>query len=469
MKNNCIYSSSEDYILKLVPTTREKEKFLTSLAELFQKTPCEDYLGILPFSLLTQNHSHIFLKEERKKPLTEYLSHTSFSFSSLCKLAMDLCMGLSFLHHNQILHMDIKPENIFTGPENFFYLGDLDSGIFLSSLEKKKPPPFIEISPGFSAPELLERENPSIQSDIYSFGKTILSLFPQDDKWKEHLPCRHLEKLCLKCSSHHPKDRPENLKEVYLCLKEIKREFSSFSYTYSLSSLSFSNNLSETITIKRKPEKRKFFKFILSFSLCTCLGIFLFFFFPFSENIFPSSFSSPPPLDSNTKIPEDRTFSDKKKIFPVTGPPLKNTCKPLIILNLEDKHLMDITELQSLHSLTYLYLSNNKIIDITPLEPLSNLKELYLNSNLISNLKPLQSMKQLEILLLQDNSIENIEPLSGLSNLRHLDISNNPALCDIHMLTDLTHLEFLNLIGTRVTKKEIKKLKLALPHCKIVR
>ena len=130
---------------------------------------------------------------------------------------------------------------------------------------------------------------------------------------------------------------------------------------------------------------------------------------------------------------------------------------------------MDISELQALHTLKNLYLGNNQIIDISPLESFCNLKRLYLNSNLITDLLPLKSMYQLEILLLQDNNIENIQPISGLYNLKHLDVSNNPALSDINALSDLTNLEFLNLIGTNVSEKQKRKLELALPNCTIIR
>lgn len=92
---------------------------------------------------------------------------------------------VAFLHHQQIIHNDIKPENFQIRQDNsLLYLLDLGNArwqkpgicaslgrLFQRSEER------IRGTPAYMAPELLDGAPPSFQSDVYSIGACLHHLF----------------------------------------------------------------------------------------------------------------------------------------------------------------------------------------------------------------------------------------------------------------------------------------------------
>lgn len=82
----------------------------------------------------------------------------------------DSAAGLKHIHDNNVIHMDIKPENIFLKDTGMFKVGDF--GIAVR----------VPVSGGWEegdgryvAPELLCRSHaPTPGADVYSLGATIL-------------------------------------------------------------------------------------------------------------------------------------------------------------------------------------------------------------------------------------------------------------------------------------------------------
>ena len=71
-------------------------------------------------------------------------------------------------------------------------------------------------------------------------------------------------------------------------------------------------------------------------------------------------------------------------------------------------------------------LSNKGLVNIGDLQFLTNLENLDLSGNKITNLTPLKNLKRLKKLNLNANQVTDISVLAELSNLRQLDIQDNP-------------------------------------------
>ncbi|MBO8166587.1 MAG: leucine-rich repeat domain-containing protein, partial [Kosmotoga sp.] len=112
--------------------------------------------------------------------------------------------------------------------------------------------------------------------------------------------------------------------------------------------------------------------------------------------------------------------------------------------------ISDITGLEYMKNLKYLYLYNNQIADITPLQNLTNLSELYLWNNQITDIMPLQNLTNLSRLELGGNQIADIAPLQNLTNLSGLGLGWN-QITDITPLKNLTNLSWLYLHGNQIT------------------
>ena len=124
--------------------------------------------------------------------------------------------------------------------------------------------------------------------------------------------------------------------------------------------------------------------------------------------------------------------------------------KELTELNLSGNSISDISALGNLTSLQTLNLSGNSIGDIGALASLTNLTELNLSGNkIISDISALRNLTNLQTLNLSNNNISDISALGGLTNLTELDWSYNKNI-SIGALANLTNLQTLDLSGNGI-------------------
>ena len=97
----------------------------------------------------------------------------------LRKIIRDILLGLSELHRQDIVHLDIKPGNILKGKNQNYKLGDLGMARFLAKITEDVSIP--EGDCRYLAKELLSRDVLSClpdlkKSDIFSLGITAYEL-----------------------------------------------------------------------------------------------------------------------------------------------------------------------------------------------------------------------------------------------------------------------------------------------------
>ena len=120
-------------------------------------------------------------------------------------------------------------------------------------------------------------------------------------------------------------------------------------------------------------------------------------------------------------------------------------------LDLSEKGLTNISDIDSFKELTKLNLSGNVTIsDISALGNLTNLEQLDLGGNNISDISVLGNLTNLEQLDLGRNYIDYIGALGGLTNLQTLDLSVN-FISDIGALGNLTNLQTLDLSDNEIS------------------
>lgn len=119
-------------------------------------------------------------------------------------------------------------------------------------------------------------------------------------------------------------------------------------------------------------------------------------------------------------------------------------CKKLMLLDLADNEVSDLTPLKDLKLLQSLTLARNKIADISPLAGLTRLQYLELSENQVEDIAPLAGLTALNSLYLGGNRVSDISPLAGLTRLWSLYLPNN-RITDIGPLAGLARLSSLNL------------------------
>ena len=104
--------------------------------------------------------------------------------------------------------------------------------------------------------------------------------------------------------------------------------------------------------------------------------------------------------------------------------------KGVLILDLSNQGIRDISEIKGLDKLTnlrYLNLNRNQIIEIKGLDNLRILQTLSLENNNISEIKGLDNLNLLENLLLSGNNISQIKGLGNLTSLKRVELRDNPV------------------------------------------
>ncbi|XP_076062050.1 membrane-associated tyrosine- and threonine-specific cdc2-inhibitory kinase-like isoform X2 [Oratosquilla oratoria] len=92
--------------------------------------------------------------------------------SFIWEVLVDLLQGVNHLHSHNLLHMDIKPENIFIGLDGLCKLGDFGLVVDVPEDDVVEA---VEGDPKYLAPECLNSTFGPV-ADIFSVGMTILEL-----------------------------------------------------------------------------------------------------------------------------------------------------------------------------------------------------------------------------------------------------------------------------------------------------
>lgn len=168
--------------------------------------------------------------------LLRYLSTHNINEELIKTILKSILKGLSFIHNQDMVHLDIKPDNILVH-NNIFKIGDLGFAAVGSSTS------FVsEGDSRYMAPELLDEDyNDLTKADIFSLGAMCYELIirkplPQTgDEWSairegvlNDFNCsKKLEKLIREMMSPSPQKRPsaqELLKDPFFKKNIIKTQ-----------------------------------------------------------------------------------------------------------------------------------------------------------------------------------------------------------------------------------------------------
>lgn len=119
-----------------------------------------------------------YIKMEYVNDITKIFSNKSVDVNEVVKLGIDICHALELCSSINIIHNDIKPQNIFFGNDGKYKLGD-----FNISLEKfDKPNNFGTLN--YITPEMYTSRNVNSSTDLYSLGLVMYKLINGDIPFK---------------------------------------------------------------------------------------------------------------------------------------------------------------------------------------------------------------------------------------------------------------------------------------------
>ncbi|MDQ7778085.1 MAG: tetratricopeptide repeat protein [Planctomycetota bacterium] len=162
------------------------------------------------------------------------------TWQEMVPLIVQLCRGLQFIHTHDLVHFDVKPENVLVCAEDHVKLVDFGASRAKRSIQGT--PAVIGTVP-YISPEVLRYDAVDHRADLYGLGVTMYELFarvlPYDSDSKTRVMTDHLEApiprvrkavpglpqeiedLITRLMAKYPAQRPPSANEVIKALSRI--------------------------------------------------------------------------------------------------------------------------------------------------------------------------------------------------------------------------------------------------------
>lgn len=232
-----------EYYRKLIRNIASEFQYLARLKGNSYIVNYEDHVII---ESLDEMRWDVLIKTELLTPLVEHEIAHDFSEQDVMRLGMDICRALRYCGQYNILHRDIKPDNIFIAPSGDYKLGDFGIARMVeeTNAELSRKGTYT-----YMAPEVFHGQKYGRQADLYSLGLVMYKLlnhgripfmppYPSkiefDDAEKafaermsgKPLPepqtgSAKLRRIVMRACAYDPADRYENAEEMLTDLEEL--------------------------------------------------------------------------------------------------------------------------------------------------------------------------------------------------------------------------------------------------------
>lgn len=147
-----------------------------------------------------------------------------FSLNESCSIMLQLCDALIEVHSKNIVHRDIKPQNVYYASDGEIKLGDFGISVLLGSGMNVNENKKVMGTAQYLAPELVYGEKATFQSDIYAMGVTFFELLtgrvPFDGKNPHDVAVMQVEKEVPSPLTINP-DLPKEVE--YIIFKAVNK------------------------------------------------------------------------------------------------------------------------------------------------------------------------------------------------------------------------------------------------------
>ncbi|RXJ87629.1 serine/threonine-protein kinase [Arcobacter sp. CECT 8985] len=174
----------ESNIVAKIPNSKLKEHkdvstLLYSEYRFLRKLNHPNIVKVLDFGIDKKSNIPYIILEYIEGKLLKDLPFFEMSKKFKLDIFKTLVKTINYLHSNNIIHADINPSNIIINDQNHLTL--IDFGISKSIKNEEE----IELNysnvkaynPNYCAPEILENELPTIESDYFSIASICFELF----------------------------------------------------------------------------------------------------------------------------------------------------------------------------------------------------------------------------------------------------------------------------------------------------
>ncbi len=202
------------------------------------------------------NKIYYIMKKINGKPLSRYIKQgeveNADDVAKVLSVFLKVCDAVAYAHSRNVIHRDIKPDNVMVGDYGEVYL--VDWGIALDVSDDKNISGSMSGTPMYMSPEQARKEQATKSSDIYCLGTTFYHVlsgqFPYSSKnvemfWEHKrkgilnlgesktIP-KPLLAICKKCMAAKPQDRYPDIQSLISELRIYQSGGMVDTYQYSL-------------------------------------------------------------------------------------------------------------------------------------------------------------------------------------------------------------------------------------------
>ena len=242
-------ADGKQYALKVVPIDEPEEmKYLQQAEHEFHISQKLHHANLIKIHALEAKKDWLF-RVKKVHLLIEYVNGKTLdevpplSLPKLARVFAQVAAGLAHMHRRDVLHADIKPNNVMLSRSGEVKV--IDYGL---AWVKGEPKSRVQGTPEYMAPETAKRKLINERTDVYNFGATMYRLVtfrlppstvPENDMdvdpelWLRQLKpvqeCnaaapKELTDLIHRCLSFDAHKRPERMSEVQGALDRLVDE-----------------------------------------------------------------------------------------------------------------------------------------------------------------------------------------------------------------------------------------------------
>ncbi len=167
------YAKADDYFAGVLRDIVSEIQILSTLSESGINNIVRYYENDIVETQSPRSYD-IYILMEFLTPFPDYFDSRTFTVRDVIALGRDILSALISCHGKNIIHRDIKDDNIFVSPEGVYKLGDFGVS---KALKDKSRAESVKGTPNFIAPEVyLGKEKYDNTVDVYSLGIVLYKL-----------------------------------------------------------------------------------------------------------------------------------------------------------------------------------------------------------------------------------------------------------------------------------------------------
>lgn len=164
---------TDNYFAEVLRRVTEEIQIISQLSE----AGCKNIVRYFENDIVEHDEPKtydIYILMEYLTPFNDFVFENELKIFDVIKLVKDILNALILCHSKNIIHRDIKDDNIFVGPDNSYKLGDFGVSKMLNDRSRAES---MKGTPNYIAPEVyLGKEKYDNTVDLYSLGIVMYRL-----------------------------------------------------------------------------------------------------------------------------------------------------------------------------------------------------------------------------------------------------------------------------------------------------